>query len=721
MESNGATTPNISFAEFELDRAHRQLLRNGNPLSLYAKTFDLLSFLIERNGRIVTKDEILEAVWEGQFVEEANLSVQISALRKALGEKRASPRFLITVPGKGYKFVADLQHGNGNGEIVIEKHQFSRVVVNEEEESILPPAAVSRKRFLIFSAAVVGVGLIVAGLWFWNTPPKFANNTPAKLTKLTTSGRVLNATMSPDGKFAVFSQKDEGGEGLWLHQIESGSQTQIVPTKPLQYVGLTVSPDNQSIYASIFSKNEIDTQLVKIPIIGGVPQPIPNVVTGISVTMSPDGKRFAFTASDSSLRETYLGVSDADGSNSRFIVTAKDEIRRFKHFVSSPLAWSPDGAEVAAAIYDRTETGSQAAIIVVNPNDGSEKQLTKKRWNNVDNLAWLDSDRLAFIASEAEGLANQVWILSRQTGEAKQITNDLQSYNWLSATNGKLLAVKSNLFSSLRTADFDENAKTLANREVYNASENLDVIDWSSTGEILFVSRASGRPEIWQVNTDGSRRNQLTVDANVIYGLAVSPQDGSMIYGSQIRGKNGIWQIDSEGENLRQLSDGSDHSPDVSDDGAVVFQRGFNNSDGVFLTSRNEPSPRLLKEKCIFPTISSDGTLTACYFMDWDVSQKWSIALISNETGEFLRRLTLPISVYSRWIRFHPSGKYITQIITNGENLDLLLIPVDGSETQIIDGLGKGRSHLPQWSADGKQFLYPLITEMRDAVLLTDL
>src|SRR6188768_1562301 len=98
----------ISFAEFELDTEHRRLLRNGNPLELYAKTFDLLAFLVERNGKLVSRDEILEKVWEGQFVEDTNLSVQISALRKALGEKKNAPRFLITVPGKGYKFVADL-------------------------------------------------------------------------------------------------------------------------------------------------------------------------------------------------------------------------------------------------------------------------------------------------------------------------------------------------------------------------------------------------------------------------------------------------------------------------------------------------------------------------------------------------------------------------------------------------------------------------------------
>ena len=129
---SGELQQNISFAEFELDTAHRRLLRHGKPLPLYAKTYDLLAFLLAHNGQIVTKDEILEAVWAGRFVEEANLSVQVSALRKALGEKKDAPRFLVTVPGKGYKFVADVR--NGEGEIVIEKQTVTRVVVESESE-----------------------------------------------------------------------------------------------------------------------------------------------------------------------------------------------------------------------------------------------------------------------------------------------------------------------------------------------------------------------------------------------------------------------------------------------------------------------------------------------------------------------------------------------------------------------------------------------------------
>ncbi|MFL6468062.1 MAG: transcriptional regulator, partial [Pyrinomonadaceae bacterium] len=65
-------TDHIAFAEFELDRAHRKLYRHGQPVALYAKTLDLLSFFIDNNGEIVSKDQILEKIWPDQFVEESN-------------------------------------------------------------------------------------------------------------------------------------------------------------------------------------------------------------------------------------------------------------------------------------------------------------------------------------------------------------------------------------------------------------------------------------------------------------------------------------------------------------------------------------------------------------------------------------------------------------------------------------------------------------------------
>lgn len=98
-----------SFAEFEVDAKKRLLLKNAQTISLNSKAFDLLLVLIENRGQIMTKEELLETVWVNQFVEENNLTVHISALRKIFGEKKGEHQFIVTIPGKGYKFVADVR------------------------------------------------------------------------------------------------------------------------------------------------------------------------------------------------------------------------------------------------------------------------------------------------------------------------------------------------------------------------------------------------------------------------------------------------------------------------------------------------------------------------------------------------------------------------------------------------------------------------------------
>ena len=97
------------FGDFRLDPSEHLLLRDGEPVSLTPKAFDLLVHLVEHRGRLVSKDQLLKALWPESFVEEANLTVSISALRKALGEKRGATQYIDTIPKLGYRFVARVE------------------------------------------------------------------------------------------------------------------------------------------------------------------------------------------------------------------------------------------------------------------------------------------------------------------------------------------------------------------------------------------------------------------------------------------------------------------------------------------------------------------------------------------------------------------------------------------------------------------------------------
>ena len=100
------TRPFYEFANFKLDQDQKTLLRNGEPLILTPKVFDTLLLLVQNSGRILEKDDLMKALWPGSFVEEGNLSQNISVLRKLLGDDRNGNSFIRTIPRRGYQFIA---------------------------------------------------------------------------------------------------------------------------------------------------------------------------------------------------------------------------------------------------------------------------------------------------------------------------------------------------------------------------------------------------------------------------------------------------------------------------------------------------------------------------------------------------------------------------------------------------------------------------------------
>src|SRR5215207_9989110 len=111
----GDTQPQqiYEFGPFRVDVRRRLLLRDNNPVRLPAKAFEILLVLLEEEGRVVGKEELLRRVWPDAVVEENNLTVNVSALRKSLGELPQEHRYLVTVPGRGYQFVAGVRREAG--------------------------------------------------------------------------------------------------------------------------------------------------------------------------------------------------------------------------------------------------------------------------------------------------------------------------------------------------------------------------------------------------------------------------------------------------------------------------------------------------------------------------------------------------------------------------------------------------------------------------------
>src|SRR5215207_9008495 len=97
-----------SFDDFRLDPAKRKLWFGDRSIQIPTKAFDLLVVMVEHSGELLERQRLVELVWPGQLVEESNLSVTVSSLRKALGEHKGDERYIVTIPRQGYRFIADV-------------------------------------------------------------------------------------------------------------------------------------------------------------------------------------------------------------------------------------------------------------------------------------------------------------------------------------------------------------------------------------------------------------------------------------------------------------------------------------------------------------------------------------------------------------------------------------------------------------------------------------
>ncbi|HYU13953.1 MAG TPA: transcriptional regulator, partial [Stellaceae bacterium] len=104
-QATAGDQPPISFEPFRLLPAQRLLLEGDTPVRLGSRAFDILAVLVGRAGEVVSKEELIARAWPKTFVEDANLKIQVSALRRALGDGQAGHRYIATIPGRGYNFV----------------------------------------------------------------------------------------------------------------------------------------------------------------------------------------------------------------------------------------------------------------------------------------------------------------------------------------------------------------------------------------------------------------------------------------------------------------------------------------------------------------------------------------------------------------------------------------------------------------------------------------
>ena len=725
------TRQNISFAEFELDNSRRLLRRDGKPVALKAKTFDLLAFLAENSGRVVTKDEILNAVWAGHFVEEANLSVQISTLRKVLGENKDAPRFLVTIPGKGYKFVAE----TGKDEIVIERHKFSRIVIEEEEEkrrkgeketktslSKIPssPLLLISSSKTILAAFLIIAALLGLYLYFQNGKPERLPFERVRLTRLTNSGKISAATLSADGKFIAYVLSEADGNSLWVRQTGAANDMRIVPPVNADFWALTFTPDGTEIFYNLFFSDKTDNELYRIPTLGGVSQKVPNVIA-YAISFAPDGKRFAYVQPDSVAGVNYLITADADGTNRRTIAE-KPQPETFV-YDGDFTAWSPDGATIAVLVNHLDRESNYHTLVGVDARDGTERPLSPQKWRDVRSFEWLrDGSGLLVSGGEKSGAKNQIWTVATEDGAVRAVTDDFNSYSSLSigGASDSFIALENSETNSIavgaRAAGKPEDFK-----EIVSEVSALNPLAWTPDGKLVFRSYADGTPNLWTIEPTGANRRQLTAGAEVDdRGLCLSADGKYIVFVSWRSGKSNLWRVDADGKNQMQLTNGeADAYPGCLPDGkTIVFQRGILSQPRLWTVSIDGGEARPLTGfRAKWGTVSTDGSRISYFKMS---DSLWLIGFLSPDGKPAGADIKVPDNLKESKIRWSADNQELFYIGSQGSTGNVWRLSIKDGKAQPVTNLKNQSLTDFAFSADDKYLALARTIRLSDLVLITE-
>ena len=257
--------PKYQFGPFELDSAEGILARNGSRVKLQDLPCRLLIMLVERSGEIVSRDEIRQGIWLADtFLEFDNsLGVAIRKIREALGDNPETPRYLETIPRRGYRFSAPVTKLDSprNGSSSLDSVAAAR-------EEIRGAARNNGRKMVVGAVVLVLTAMIGSGLYRLMRHKK----APAppyqsiRMTRLTNTGKSRMASISPDGKYVVHVIREGGKQSLWVRQVATANDGQIVAAAEAQYFGMTFSPDGDHIYYVAARKNESTAGAYPVPV-----------------------------------------------------------------------------------------------------------------------------------------------------------------------------------------------------------------------------------------------------------------------------------------------------------------------------------------------------------------------------------------------------------------------------------------------------------------------
>ena len=557
----------------------------------------------------------------------------------------------------------------------------------------------------ISAILLLGIGYFV---YVYLIKPHLANKQPTflqnmQVTQITTNGKSRDAVISPDGKYVAYVMDDGGRQSLWLRQVATASNVQVVAPAEVTYQGMAFSHDGNYVYYNMWDRKGVG-EIYQVPALGGAPprKIIHDVMPGIVV--SPDDRRLAYIRGYAQENTSSLLIANVDGTEERKIFTCNAPDGCWAG------AWSPDGKSFALVRWN--ESGKYSTVVEYPLDGGPQREITSQRWMGVGQIEWLgDGSGLVIIASEQKNGPSQIWYISYPDGAAQKITNDLNGYGNLSLTadSSTLVTVRGNGLANIWLLNGSDT--TSARQITSGNTEGALGLAWTPDGQIVYSSVASGNWDIWIMQADGSNQKQLTFNASSNRTPTVSPDGRYIVFVSDRTGTDRIWRMNIDGSNPKQLTSADgDTSPVCSPDGKwVIYSSWRANRQGLSRVSIDGGEPiEMLAKQLPTPSISPDGKFIAsAYWDDQADQQQWRVAIISFPEGQIVRTLATPPSavgdIGSFNTRWTSDGRSLAYIDNRNGVSNIWSLPVDGSAPKPITDFKSERIFSFGWSSDSRQ------------------
>ncbi len=698
------------FDPFQVDVARRLLLRDGQPAQLSPKVFDTLMVLIARAGEVVTKEELLAGVWPDAAVEENSLARNISSLRKALGESAWDHRFVVTVPGRGYSFVATVR----------QSEDPERAPADEPATGVVQsPPRHSYKRAVFAFLVAAGAAAAVLALGFRKSG--IAPFERTKTVKITSSGQAVKAVISPDGRYIAYTTLSSGDQSLRVRRATTLHEIEIVPPAPVRYAGITFSPDSETVYYVLWKPGPDSSVLYRIPVMGGSSQKLKENLDS-PVTLSPDGKSYAFVRESSN--QSTLIVSDLDSGAERKLIS-----RNLPQVLDYP-AWSPDGRTIASTTYDSALSsspgGSGARVIEVEVAGGRERPLSAHAWGFIRQIAWFSDRRgLVMSACSPDSGVYHLWLVSYPGGAVRKLTDGVnyQIGASISADSGQIITVEEHRFSVIgRIASMhSQNVET-----VVSETTGPSALVWMPGQRLLFEQSLNGLSSLWSVDANGTNQKQMPLPGDN-FNPSIS-SDGRLACIAHRGGSPAIWTMDLDGGNaamVTKIEAGSD--PKISPDGKwVVFTAsGAGHWASLWrVGSRGGPAIELNDRFWEKPVVSPDGKWIAGFYRDQHLSTgnyPTSIGVIGINGGKPSSIFPTRLSVsYGAGLRWTPDGRELTYVNGGKDGDNLWSQPFRGGAPHQVTRFHGETLFRFDWSPNGQQLVFSRGLMRRDVVAVLD-